>query len=815
MKRSEIGFVLSLAVIGLCPDLEVQEPRANFQLQNNASPNPHGILFYNKDRVERSEIASVTNNRRVMGWEPLVVDFETQPANAHKIDTERHKEDCWAFYHLGNMIASGTQMPTPDELENAYLRANITNRIHVLRQFLRHSPTNMDACLALMRELENHAKQKTRKALSLVSKSILDDLQGNLRGRSTIPPQIAEELDEESDANIWGELAEMFGASFNSGNWLSVLPGFFARSQIENLALYSPTMKALYKKNISAVEIELEARQTDLEIWTMWQEMAQAAGRKILDFFPQLPTLPKETRYVWPPVVVRDWTRDEARVNKEWHRIIEQDWPDWPNWQSSLDIWAPVGRMPDAGENPAAPLNRNLYVKVFALPLLEACLHSKDFDKANEIYFDIASRPSLEQDAKQAVEMAKAINYTFPQTEPQNNRPDTETKIEDFIGDPIVGNILQVHFSEPKNIKELRIPIGIHFLVIIQPQKKTQYVFMGLPPDHPLHSLNGIDFDEYQAQLKTIVSEDRLVEYIVNPYILEPVDPIAIELLEREGLSANETYIWGILDHNKKYYHGGESLPASKNILDLLEREGIKSNPEIINEFAIKHPDSLVASGCLLSEYLRVGTLRTNLTEKDKEGHLKDSLDWDIWTDYIRLADSLFPHILVRPKSWLLGNSLNITVIKNSRLLQQFASKHIGSVESALQGRPHSKELWDIWGVFAPFTNRSLPSFIETLSPVPDMSGFPPTSIYPSLIKNYQSLDAWTRIINLVEPIWETYQKMFDTEEVIKHRLTKNLLEGYINPLCEAYEKLGQYAKAEKIRQTWEKAEGWSEPGIQ
>ncbi|MCL1894022.1 MAG: hypothetical protein FWG02_07295 [Holophagaceae bacterium] len=808
MLRRLIDISLILGISGMCFYLGAQGTRSQFQ--GNAVSNQQGILFYNKSKTDRSAINAIVGNRILVGWEPLVADFETQPANTPKIDSERHSEDIWAFYYIGNMVASGTRMPTPEELESAYQSIGIPNKVQSLKRLLRRNPSNLDICLALMKELERYAIRKTRQALNLTANNNRLDSMG-----STIAPQITEMLDDQSDANIWGELADMFSASFNSGDWVSMLPGFFARGQLENMALYSPKMKALYKKNLGTVERELEARQNDINLWKMWQEMAQASNRKILDYFPELPTLPEESGTVWPPVNVKEWMKQEARQNNLWQKLVEMSWPEWPMIQSSLDRWAPVGIIP-ADRDPADPLNRNRYANGYTLPLLEACLNSKEFVKANEIYFDISSRPSLEKETRQAVEMAKAVNHTFPQAvPPQKSR--TADEQESFLGDPIVGNVIRQKSREDA-LENLSTRKGLLYLIIIEPPKpsKVEQLNAFIDPQTGNAMTNtpagAEEEDLFKKNLLFLLNQAGLEEYTVRPYTWKHDQPIAEELIERERLPKN-TYTWGILDNNKKYYHGGHSEPSSEAIFEVVKSTGIKSHTSIYKEFADKHPDSVTAKGLLLISYWGTAHYRTLSAEKDESGYISDSSDWEIWTDYIRLATVLLPSILARPDFILWPqNPLNAPTIKNSKLLQQFARRYIESVEVALQNRPHTKELWEIWVAFAPFTNRSLPSFMETLTPVPDQSGFPPTFVYPALIKEYKSLDAWTQIINLVEPIWETYQNRVDAEESISHRLTRNLLVEYVNPLCEAYEKLGQWTKAEKIRDTWTKADGWSEP---
>jgi hypothetical protein len=138
---------------------------------------------------------------------------------------------------------------------------------------------------------------------------------------------------------------------------------------------------------------------------------------------------------------------------------------------------------------------------------------------------------------------------------------------------------------------------------------------------------------------------------------------------------------------------------------------------------------------------------------------------------------------------------------KHSKLLQQFAAKHLYSIEYALQGRPHSKGLWELWGALSPYVpNKSLPPLLSTLSPVPGVLDFPPEFLYLDLIKGYQSMSAWGMVIGLLEPIWDSVQdggsEGWNTGQISE----KSFMEKYLNILCNAYEKTGQGQKAERAR---------------
>jgi hypothetical protein len=247
-----------------------------------------------------------------------------------------------------------------------------------------------------------------------------------------------------------------------------------------------------------------------------------------------------------------------------------------------------------------------------------------------------------------------------------------------------------------------------------------------------------------------------------------------------------------------------------------------KTRLAIFRDFAKAYPDSIAAKAVVLDELNTINTIKTrtslqgaataNALQEAAPVLLAESTDSEIWGEFFNIANSIFPQIIARPDGLsVLSTPFKAQGIEASPLFRQFAARRIAGVEDALQGRPHSRNLWELWGIFAPYAlnNKSLPQFIATLTPVPDMPNFPPTFLYPDLIKNYQSLWSWRPIIDLIEPMWESYQSRFDAKEDIKHRLTEELWKQYIAPLCNAYEKIGLDQKAEKIRQTWKQAEGW------
>jgi hypothetical protein len=236
-------------------------------------------------------------------------------------------------------------------------------------------------------------------------------------------------------------------------------------------------------------------------------------GDADIGFFPQLPDMPAESPYVWPPIRVIDWMKQEAKILKDRSKIIELEWPRWPNLQLSLNLFAPINNMPELNTE-LLSVQKDFFWKGRLLPLLEARLYNRDFDKANEIYFDISSRPVFEYETRHAFDLAKSHKYTFPKIYEQTNKAH-EAEIESLVSDSIADNRI---VFKPKNnrLKELCYD-GYLNLLVIDPYKNTT-----------------------KDEITSILSQAKLPEYaIAFNDVMEPSQPVAMELTEREWLSDN------------------------------------------------------------------------------------------------------------------------------------------------------------------------------------------------------------------------------------------------------------------------------------
>jgi hypothetical protein len=782
-------MTLTICILGL-HHLGAESPAAAMQALASAAA-PSGVLFYSKDKMARAEIIAAINDNTLIGWAPQIADFETPPTNMPKPNLSKHQEDAWAFYYKGSLIASGNDAPTPEELEEAFLKAGAPNRVHTLKEFALQYPNTLGARLELMKELFAQASQKTAQALNLPQNDL---------AAADSAPTATEELNEDDDENIWGDFADLFDASFGYRNWLSVLPGLFGGLP-ESVAIHSPIMKALYKKNITMVERALENRQGDIDLWMMWLEMAQATGKRPLYFLSQLPAAPIGSKFLWSPPQAANYMKEAAWPKSDWSKAVELDWPKWPSVQLLLNIVAPYGKMPEIWHGDTAL--RDFFWERSILPLMEACLYNKDFNKVAGIYHDMAQRPAMERETKLAFEVAKAHGYTFPQTiggEAENaqapkNSNSLDARLKELakwkwftlvaIDSPMAGRSSGIPTTLLQRVSRSGVSIGRPQLYAPRPR---------IPVSPPAQM-------SLQDYLQAALSMDELLEHDILPQIMQNDGPIAKELIRQNNGQIPNPILWGILDEGGKYYRGGTQAPGPDQILEVINSINKETRIGVLRKYAANSHAPLTPKSILLEELQRMAVILTNNANKDQYGLLDEGDDSEIWGEFVRQADALMPELLERPDGLFARAPFMLPEIKHSKLLQQFAAKHILYIEYALQARPHSMGLWELWGALAPYVpDRALAQILGTLSPVPGVPDFPPEFLYLDLIKGYQSMSDWAKVIALLEPIWESLQRGGNEGWNTGQISEKRFMEQYMNILCNAYEKTGQDQKAAKIR---------------
>ena len=717
------GFcVFALFCLGCTVSLFGQESSLTHklpQIYTNAS----GAMLYDSGKIEFNKINSIFFDKTFVGYNPAVIGLDGDPLSFGDLALELSlpSESSWAFCYKGKLVASGSSLPSVGDLQSHFLRANIPNRVRSLMAFLNQNPRNFDARLGLMRELHRYANERTAKILNI-----------NLKthdGGTSATGQRAE-LSPEEDFHIWQDLAEQFLYLFGTDDWLRILPDFFDAVPIENIVLHSPAMKLLFQRNIFYVEQALANRQADGGIWKMWLAMAKADGRPISVFLSQFADLPLGSGLDWPPSVISERMVEEARSTGNWQKIVDLKWPEWNDIRFALDKFAPYNMVYDIKPEELAA-QRQLYWKRDIFPLLEACLNCKEHGKANEIYSDISMRPTFEREARAAANLAKSYGHEFPFAQAQGKEiADTEAEPS---GNESPADVKGFANRVPTRLEELARKGYCYLLVIDQPLRVSMVttqqgrVLDRFPAYGNVGPTNGPQRSLLQ-EIRSVLSQGKLPEYNIFPYIISPSHPIVKELMDKKVMPKSSAR-WGVLGDDAKFHPSlpdatGGSAPKYDDIVALLDSIGIKPRLTVFREFASQHPPSITAKTILLSELNRIGDSRTEYEIASSGTILDGTSDNNFWGEFVNVADTLIPKMLLRTSKADVTACFRLP-FGNSRLLQQLAARHIGAIENALREMPHSEVLWTLWELFAPHANRPSQPFIETLVPVPGFPDFP------------------------------------------------------------------------------------------
>jgi hypothetical protein len=158
-----VGFIFCI----LCSmSLSSQELDARHLLfQINANPN--GVLLYNNKKIEQDKINSILFDKALVGYNPAVFGLDCDSLNFDDVAREMSviPESSWVLCYKGQLLASGNELPTAGEVKNYLIKANVPSRVASLKAFLAQNPLNLDARLALMRELYKHAVERTARAM--------------------------------------------------------------------------------------------------------------------------------------------------------------------------------------------------------------------------------------------------------------------------------------------------------------------------------------------------------------------------------------------------------------------------------------------------------------------------------------------------------------------------------------------------------------------------------------------------------------------------------------------------------------------------
>lgn len=240
----------------------------------------------------------------------------------------------WVLFGAGpRVVATGGGVPEAKALAKAVEESGIRSTIQILREFARRNPEHLEARQALCAELRSRAARRTLvrtggKVDPLRSADEPFDFAQFQRERDAKEEAKAQDpkeekppvqLEPEEDQAIWGELADLLGRTFRSGDWLEMVNWSIVPDET---AVHSPLMRAMSRAAVPEVERALARNPGTWNLWQIWLGLTRTDGGKpIRPLLDTLVPLPTYSPLAWPPYPVRDAYVKDARQRKDWMAI--------------------------------------------------------------------------------------------------------------------------------------------------------------------------------------------------------------------------------------------------------------------------------------------------------------------------------------------------------------------------------------------------------------------------------------------------------------------------------------------------------------
>ncbi|MCL1893320.1 MAG: hypothetical protein FWG02_03645 [Holophagaceae bacterium] len=683
------------------------------------------------------------------------------------------QDSLWAIaVPLGNnrfrCSAQGNELPTNEDLQIALENAGIKSPIRQLTDFLKQNPDHLDARMELLSHLSRFAEERTRQALLLDVKTAAQltreeqSFSAILR-KLTIDTELLSDkkLDSEQDTEIWGQYYKELRTLFSNDDWRLIS---FPRSQfLIPVDGCSPMMVQLYRQNIPKVEAFLEEYPSNTQIWQTYGHMLSITGqnprRALLDRIVPSPDMR------WPVPEVLDLLLMEDREKGNWAYIAETLMGYWPRLRSyTLGFhFAPQAANGFINSSWSTELK----------PVLESLIKTNRIEDAERVISDTAKVPRFKDIQRRAAELAMNLG-----------RQDLQTKW------------LAMHIPE-----------------------KTGYdiddvyeMFGQFPPSPRLVIINGKD--DSNKLVDALLRQSRIVDWRVMRTDLGM--ELSYYLREREGWHEFETR-WALF-YNDSMLNHGQGLPTEEALIQALESSRAQIPAVALRRFISEHPNQFEAKESLLRELKRIAVQKT----LDKLGagagidltlKLSDADDQAIWSEYVAMYRQLLPYYLERGRpawNWQ-GSPCDSAFFVHSNIMENFAHYFLPQIEVALQRQPSNSLLWSAWASLYDLDDRrNLIKFLDSLefSPLADRwtANIPPNA--RTLVARYRQRSNWQRVIELLERIWDVRQVGFELHSTyfIRYIWTQD-----IQPLLEAYLRLGKNSEANELIRFWSQSPVWQE----
>ncbi|MCL1894025.1 MAG: hypothetical protein FWG02_07310 [Holophagaceae bacterium] len=304
-----------------------------------------------------------------------------------------------------------------------------------------------------------------------------------------------------------------------------------------------------------------------------------------------------------------------------------------------------------------------------------------------------------------------------------------------------------------------------------------------------------------EAQVASMLRQDPLLPLNLNFIRLDAKAGAGAELILREGWTPGASR-WCLMLPDGTVVFSSDKPPAPDMIVDGFRSVGLRSRAEVLQQFLSSYPEHAEARLALLGELRAVAETKTqnalgmtttirggsqfnnNTPAPASEPQLLDSdIDLDIWGQYAKEADYVFQNGIWKQDTAQLwgrnpfrgsgmanigstpaglfrggGTSIVSSQGQYSPLMKKLYLRWLPDIEYALQKRPSSIELWDLWLVVQRVAGgRDLGALTASLAPSPNdrPEEIPSPLIRRDWIRDCINRQDWRMAEDVARGAWE------------------------------------------------------------
>jgi hypothetical protein len=662
----------------------------------------------------------------------------------------------------GELLAADGSLPEAEALAQILEAAGLRSPVRVLQAFLGAHPDHAEARLDLVRALRPRLRAR------------LAELEPG-------------ELAPDTDARIWGPMAQELDLLFRTADWSSLGLNLDRDLQLKDRPeRFSPAMRALYRRHLPQLQADLLRCPQNPPVWFNLLRMDQVLGEQTLlatlAAVPWFQVRPTEAAQLPYGPMAQALHREAVRTGA-WRQAMTVELALWRQLvRPKLCFFGKAGLLPPgAGPEARQPwllAERETIWSQLLAPLIEAMVRA---GAEGEV-------PGLlgELDASWG-----GIAW-----------PNRFQRLARTLGRPDLARVwlAAVRQSAPEGVLE-RLP-GWDRVLLVQGQPQAPKEPGAAPP--PTRAAYARPFRRLGMTLG-----------------LQLAPPAWRRLLGWNGTQPR----WALVDGQGQILLQGEQLPAPEPLMADYRARGLPVDLDQVLTFRQDHPEHL---GALAAEVRIRGVIASAHRAERWASATSERLggaETEAWQAYVRAMESLLQDPMGTCPGLLRTAQVQVPgpdaweAEAGSQGLDALAARLLPRLEADLARRPSGQELWWLWLAFAPYQGRSMAALLEAMapSPVTPSGAWPSHGILAAGAASLRNAERWQEVVDLLQPRWRERAAAFQQQQArpgARYGFSLDWSWELTRPLLEALLHLGQTQDADAILEALDAA-GGRRPGAQ